>query len=364
MKLVHNAALRGGWLVLLVGSVLAGCKPEATSTAKAATLKPEVSVRVTTATAQVRPMPRYTTLTATVVADRESDVAADVSGKILSAPVERGMSVKSGATLLVLDRRSANISTREAAANVALARTQAELARADCARAEELFKSGAIGESEYSRSRAQCGTTLASMEAASARQDAALQALGDAVIRAPFAGIVSERFVNVGEYVRPESRVVHLVSSDPLRLRIPVPEALVGQVTQGMQVELRVSAYPDVWFAGTVQYLGAALRESTRDLVVEAVVPNPELKLRPGMFAVARLLLPAQPTTVVPRASVRSDGSLSRVFVVRDGVLEERIVEVGATQDDLVEVRKGVKPGETVVSPVPSEARDGARVAS
>jgi membrane fusion protein (multidrug efflux system) len=320
------------------------------------------SVRVTTVKAARRLMPRYATLTGSIVADRESDVAADVTGKILSASVERGAEVKAGAVLAVLDRRSASISSRGAAVDAQLALTQSDLAHLDCARADELLASGALGRSEYERIKAQCHATALSVDAARARQDAALKLLGDAVIKAPFAGVVSERYVNVGEYVQPQSRIVHLVSTDPVRVRINVPEQQVADVSAGMGVEVNVSAHPDAWFAGTIRYFGASLRELTRDLLVEASVPNPEQKLRPGMFAVVRIVMPREQVVVVPQGSLREVGVVARLFVERDGHLEERLVELGVRDGQDVEVRKGVEVGELVVSPVTLEAVDGAQV--
>jgi multidrug efflux pump subunit AcrA (membrane-fusion protein) len=144
---------------------------------------------------------------------------------------------------------------------------------------------------------------------------------------------------------------------------LSVPEQLVGQVQSGMRVELQVPAYPDTWFPASVRYLSAALREQTRDLLVEALVPNPEQKLRPGMFAVARVVMPKTPVTVVPQASLHFDGELARLFVSRQGHLEERIVELGTRDAQLVEVRHGVAKGEAVVSPFSLDAKDGALVA-
>jgi membrane fusion protein (multidrug efflux system) len=282
---------------------------------------------------------------------------------VLELPVDRGSLVKAGAVLAVLDRRNAAIVSREAEANVSLAQANSELARVNCERADGLLSSGAIGKAEYDRTKSACETTKLSVDAAQVRREAALKTLGDAVIRAPFAGVVSERLIDVGEYLQPQSQVVHLVASDPLRLRLSVPEQTVGQVQQGMTVELQVSAYPDTWFPATVRYMSAALRESTRDLLVEAVGPNPEQKLRPGMFAVARVVMPKAVTTVVPEASLHFDGELARVFVARQGHLEERIVELGSRDAQLVEVRRGVKSGEAVVSPFSIDAKDGAPIA-
>src|SRR5262249_34017693 len=101
----------------------------------------------------------------------------------------------------------------------------------------------------------------------------------------------------------------------------------------------------------------------TRDLLVEAVVSNPEQKLHPGMFAVARLIMPKAPATSVPQASLRVEGELARLFVARQGVLEERIVELGVRDEPWVEIRRGVASGEAVVSPFSLDAKDGAPVA-
>jgi multidrug efflux pump subunit AcrA (membrane-fusion protein) len=140
-------------------------------------------------------------------------------------------------------------------------------------------------------------------------------------------------------------------------------EQWVAQIWPDLKVELQVSAFPETWWPGTLRYMSAALREGTRDLLVEATVANAEQKLRPGMFAVARVILPLAETTVVPEQSVRVDGELSRLFVVRDGLLEERIVELGTRQTPWVEVRRGVSPGDSVVSPFSVEAKDGAPIA-
>jgi membrane fusion protein (multidrug efflux system) len=341
---------------------LAACKREVKEepTGPAKEVKP---LQVQTVPAESRPMPRFITLTGTLVADRQSNVAADVSGKVLEVLVDRGSLVRAGGVLAVLDKRSASIVSKEAEANVALARSNSDLAKSNCDRASELLSSGALGQAEYDRTMSACETSKSSLAAAEARREAALKSLGDAVIKAPFAGIVSERAIDVGEYVQPQTKVANLLAIDPLRLRISVPERNVATIAQGQEIQLQVSAYPNEWFKGSVRYVGAALREQTRDLLVEATVPNPEQKLRPGMFAVVRVVLPKASATVVPEASVRLDGSLARVFVADKGQLQERIVELGTRDAQLVEIRRGINKGETVVSPFSVEAKDGAQVA-
>jgi len=136
----------------------------------------------------------------------------------------------------------------------------------------------------------------------------------------------------------------------------------MGAVQQDMQVRFTVTAYGDQRFTGNVKYISPNLRESTRDLVIEAVVPNPDLKLKPGMFAVARIELGLKPHTVVPKAALVTDDTGSRVFVVAGAQVQERLVQLGEAVGDLVSVVDGLKAGELVVLQPGPDVRDGAQV--
>jgi membrane fusion protein (multidrug efflux system) len=210
---------------------------------------------------------------------------------------------------------------------------------------------------------AECKATAAAAQAALAREDLAAKAVGDAIIRAPFAGVVDEKMVTVGEYVRAGSPVATVVELDPLRLELTVPESYVGQVSENQEVRFDVAAYPDAEpRTGVVKYLGGAMRRQSRDLVVEAVVPNKDGKLRPGMFAIAHLKVGELPMPVVPQAAVRQDSEAARVYVVREGRLEERLVQLGLKTGSEIAIVAGVKPGEKVVAKVTDEIRDGLKV--
>src|SRR5262249_50278993 len=154
-----------------------------------------------------------------------SQVASDGTGKVTETFVERGTAVEAGAPLVKLDARSANLSAAEARAQVAAAQVMAERAKRDCARAEELQQQGAINRAEYDRMTADCQATAAQAQAALAREDLAAKAVGDTVIRAPFAGVVDEKSVTVGEYVRAGAPVATVIEIDPLRLELTVPES-------------------------------------------------------------------------------------------------------------------------------------------
>jgi membrane fusion protein (multidrug efflux system) len=172
-----------------------------------------------------------------------------------------------------------------------------------------------------------------------------------------------ERLVTAGEYVRADTRVVSLVDIDKLRLELTVPESAVGSVSEGQTVTFRVASFGDREFPAKVQYVGPAVRRASRDLVVEAILDNADHKLRPGLFAAARVELGSASTPVVPLTALRDEGAARRVFVVnRENHLEERIVEAGDAMGDVIAIVRGVTSGENVVKVAASDVRDGLRV--
>jgi membrane fusion protein, multidrug efflux system len=348
--------------LLALVAALVGCHKADEGAASARLHEAGAPVHVSTAAVLERPMPEFLTLTGTLRANAESDVAADVSGKVIATFVERGQAVKKGQTIALVDARSAALAATAAEAQSRVAQEQLDQARRDCERVRHLLDTGAISRAEFDRQTSQCTSQQWSAAAADAQQRSASKLLGDANIRAPFDGYVGERYVNVGQYVQPSTRVASVYSPDPLRLELTVPEASVGAIQQDMPVRFTVTAYGDQMFTGDVKYISPNLRESTRDLVIEAVVPNGDFKLKPGMFAVARIELGVKPHTVVPKAALVTDDTGSRVFVVAGAQVQERLVQLGEAVDDVVSVVDGLKAGEMVVMQPGPDVRDGAQV--
>lgn len=331
----------------------------------AAAKKPDEAppVQVKTAAVEQRPMPRFLAVTGSLKAERETEVAADAPGKVLETFVERGSVVNRGDPLVRLDVRTAQLGQAAARAQAKLAQQNAAFAQKECARAEQLFKTAVIPQAEYDRRKTACQNGDESVRAAEAAAQLAEKGVSDTLVRAPFAGVVGERFVNVGQYVGPASRVASLFVIDPLRLELTVPEAEVGAVRRNQAVEFRVAAYPDSTFTGTVKFLSPNLRAQSRDLVVEAVVPNRDARLKPGMFAAVKLGVGEAPVAVVPAAALRKGEVASSVFEVVDGRASERVVEPGEPRDGVVPLLAGVKAGERVVLSPDERLRDGVRVA-
>src|SRR5262249_14856690 len=153
-----------------------------------------------------------------------SDVAANGAGAVLLTQVERGQLVEKGDVLARLDARTAVLSTAEADAQVGSSKAQLSLAQTECDRVDQLFKANAISGVDYDKQKGACTAAIWAAKAAEARAAISRKGLTDATVRAPFSGMIAERYVSAGEYVQPSSKVARVVAIDPLRLEINVPE--------------------------------------------------------------------------------------------------------------------------------------------
>lgn len=348
-------------LVAVLLLALAACKKEEAPTAKPkSTSLPPVTVSVD----EVRheKVPRYLTLTGSVMADKQSEVAANVAGRVATTYVERGMPVKAGQVLAIVDSKAAGFQAAAASAQSQAAETQVAAAKQDCDRADTLFKQGAMAKAEFDRQKAQCTAQLFQANAARANADLAGKLAGDTIIRAPIDGIVGERYVNVGEYVQPSSKVASIFSIDPVRVSISVPERAVGQVVAGQKLDLNVAAYEGRTFAATVRFVSPALRPGTRDLIVEASAENKDQALKPGMFATVLLATGEEEQPTVPLDAIKSEGPVKRMFLARDGQAFELVVRTGVQKDGRVAVLEPLQAGSKVIVKPPPGLRDGSSI--
>ena len=354
-------------LISLSIALASGCRrseaESAPPAAAAASAVENAPVTVKLVTSHELKVPRVLALSGTLIGSEESDVAAGAAGKILDTYVERGSVVKKGAMLVKLDSRSLAAQAQEAEAQLGSLKAQQAQALLDCDRNDKMFKKEAISKADYDRSHTSCETSKWSVTAAEARKTQIAEALRDTDIRAPFSGLIVERKVSAGEYVRADSQVVTLVAVDNLRVELTVPEADVAQVRPGMTVEFHTAADTgNPGHRGRIRYIGPSVRRQTRDAIVEAVVENAGHDLRPGMFVTAKLALGEQSLPAVPETAVRADGTLRHVFVAQGGRLEDRLVQAAEVQNGQVPILSGLKAGEPVVAELTPDVRDGARV--
>src|SRR6188768_1528355 len=305
--------------------------------------------------------PRILRLTGTLRGERETDLAANVAGRILRMKVERGQRVAKGELIAEVDVTGAALALSEARVAVQTTKTQESINQVDCVRYERLKASGAVTDLEYDQVTAKCKTAPLNREAAEARQNSAAKNVGDGKIRSPFAGIVTDRFVEVGEYVQASSRIVSLAQVADLRLEFSLPEQNYPDVKLGQTVNFRVGAYGDQEFSGSVSHVSGAVRQ-TRDVLVEASVKNPDHKLLPGMFADVELTVGHDSLPSIPKAAAFEANGKLNVFVVQGGALEQRVLQPGPAVDGRLSVKHGIVAGEQVAAEYRPELKNGLRV--
>lgn len=388
-------------LTLLAGGfVLPACSAAAPKAgATAATATPS-AVAVSATAAAEQPITRFIRATGSLMAEEQADVAAEIAGRIVATPIERGTVVSEGTVLIRVSPSEADAQVKEAEANAAqiearlgmgagapfdvdkvpevqTAKASHDLAQNEFNRIKSLLDQRVVSQSEFDQRRTQMEATRQQYEAArngAAQQFQALQAararvalahksLADTTVRAPFAGLVGERLVSVGDYVTKGMKVAVVVRVNPLRVQLTVPEQFISSVKVGAPVVFQVDAYPGREFTGTVRYVSPTLETNRRALTIEAVVPNQSGDLKPGLFATARIDQPDKtPAVMVPAAAVLTQAGTSRVYVVNGDHVEERIVTLGQPADALIEIATGLKAGEKVATQNVGQLFDGAKV--
>ncbi len=377
----------------------AGCSATDGNSAVAAAPAP---IEITTSSAIERPVTRFISVSGTLTAEEEADVAAEVAGRVIATPVERGTRVAANADLVRIAATETAAQAQEAEANaaqiearlamaggaafdiervpeVANARAAAGQARADFDRTQMLMERKLVSQSEFEQRKMQGDAAqrqydvarnsaeqqYQSLLAARARVTIARKALADTAVRSPFAGVVAQRFVSIGDYVVRGTKVAVVMRTNPLRVELTVPEQYISAVAVGRPVTFAVDSYPGEMFTGRVRYVSPALSVDSRALIVEAMVPNETGALKPGFFVTARIEQVAGPMgVVVPAAAVRTNAGTARVFVVAGDHVEERIVTVGQSVGDLVEIPSGLKAGDIVATTKVTQLTDGVPVAA
>ncbi len=381
---------------LLAPACSSGAAPAAT-TAVAAPAAPTV----TTASVEARTIPDVLALTGTLLADEESRIAPVMPGRVVEVFVDRGAVVEAGQPLVRLRDVDYRLQSASARAQLAQARarlgieqgarppspddtpevrsaaTAQTLAEDSLRRAEELAQRGVFTPAQLDEARARAQQArdqhasalqnvrgaIAALGAAEAQLSIASTAVSESIVRAPFAGEIADRSVSPGEFVTQQSALVTLVRTNPLRLELQVPQERVAEIRVDQVVDVTVDAFVDAHFAGRVRYISASVDRASRAMVVLAVIPNTDGRLRPGMFVTARIGLGGtQEVAVLPPAAVTTSAGVSRAFVVADGRVQERVVTVLERNNDEVIVRVGVSGGETVATSALDQLGDGAAV--
>jgi RND family efflux transporter MFP subunit len=400
-------------LLVAVGIFIASCGGSKANVRKdeaAANAQP-VAIEVTTAAAIKRDLPRFFEATGSLAGDQQTDVAPQTAGKVVAVGVDIGSYVRRGQMLVKLDDAELKLHVDQAVAqleqakagvrqaeekiglrpgqafdpnrvaDVAAAKVTYDLAEKNLKRAEKLIESGDVSRSFYDDQRARrdqlreqyevalaqarqnyAAVDVARTNVANVQSQLALarKNLSYAVVPAPIDGFVTERTADLGEYVSPQQKVVTIVRTNPLRIRIDVPEQAIPEVKVGQSVSIATSAWPDKNFAGRVARIAPNVSATSRTMTVEAEIENNSNALKPGQFATVRILQErAEPAVLIPARAVMNQAGVNRVYVIKDGHAEQRLVQTGQTEGDLIEIKNGIAADEQVATSNLEQLTDG-----
>jgi len=392
------ACVRHSAVVLSALLAFAGCSKGRASEADA-----RRPVRVKVVPVEVRQVQRIVESVGSLFPFEEVTVSSEVEGKVARVLTDVGDRVRLGQALvevapveLELALQQEQAAMQQARANLGLPAGRDDLpdpsqaaevkrAAADMkdaeqkyGRAKSLFAEGLIAQGTFDEAEARYNSARAAhdmawqgverLRAQLAQRRSALAVASkkrsDAVIRAPFGGQVKERMVTAGQYLKVQSPVMVIVNTDPLRVRLKVPEKMAGWIAVGQPVTVAVEAYPDRSFEGTISRINPSVDPQTRSFEVEALLENHAGILKPGFFVKSRIASRQVATMLlVPSQAVRYTYGVYKVFTVQGGSLKEREVKLGDRAEDAVEIVEGLTERERVAVPeAGEEPRDGAAV--
>lgn len=206
-------------------------------------------------------------------------------------------------------------------------------------------------QAAYDTTLNQTRNLMQDVERTKAILDLQRKKLRDTSIRTPFAAVVKERLVNVGQFVRPNTPLFSLVKTDPIRLRIEVPERMSPWIKVGQFADVWLEAYPDRNFRGRIWRISPTVEQTKRTFIVEALIANPQNELKPGSYAKARIRTDkTDRIMLVPRRAVNYVFGSNKAYVIVDGVVEARDVKLGDSFGEQVEIIEGLDEGQRVAT--------------
>ncbi|MCY1041544.1 efflux RND transporter periplasmic adaptor subunit [Corallococcus sp. bb12-1] len=293
-------------------------------------------------------------------------ITARVPGALEKVNFSEGQTVKKGDTLAEIEPARYAIAVRSAEAMLQKAQAALVEAKAGAQRRAEVNAQspGLLPAEQLETFQARAATAQADVASAKAMVDQAQLNQRDAYVRAPMDGVLQTRTVQTGQYVQPGVVLATLLRREPLLLRFNVPAADVTRITPGMPAKFTVRSEGGM-FTAKITYVAASADDQSRMVAVTAEVTGEAAqRLRPGAFATVSVPVETRGgSPVIPQTAIRPSERGFLAFVVTDNKARERILELGLrTSDGRVEVKEGLKPGETLVVRGAEALRDGVAV--
>ncbi len=283
--------------------------------------------------------------------EREASVRAQMAGSVLQTYVDQGQSVSAGTILARIEAGGNDDAYLSARSAVSTAENSLAIANRELERARRLHEAGAIAERELEIARFNVTNARTMLAEARARLASAAKQLGNATVRAPFAGVIGQRSVSAGDVVQPGTLLYTVVDPGSMRLEAAIPVEQLGDVRVGLPVKFSVSGYGAREFLGRVTRVSPVVDPVTRQVQIVASIPNSGRALVGGLQATGRLSTSTRNGLVAPESAIDERGSAPSVLRVKLGLVERVTVTLGARDEagELVEITAGVMAGDTLL---------------
>ena len=293
----------------------------------------------------------------------EVTISAEVEGVLRSVKVEEGTQVSKGMLLAAIDDSDYGLEVKRAEAALRQAEATLENTKLEFKRKDALHKEELVTKQQYDDVVTRLSLTEAEVERAKASLAIARLKLSKTKITSPLACVVKEKRVSAGDFVKNGTSLLVIIQSNPIKLRFTVPEKDVGRLKMNQEVILKVDGFPGSEFKGKVNIIFPNVEEKTRTLQVEALVPNNNGILKPGLFAKVILYTAGErDTIVVPVTALLYEAEKVKVFIIEGDRAKEREVKLGSKYGELMEIIDGVKEGEKIVAIGQQNLSEGAKV--
>jgi RND family efflux transporter MFP subunit len=313
------------------------------------------------ATVEPGDLERSLPLTGSLMPLTEATVKAKVAGELVAVAVREGESVKQGQMLARIDLTEvqARVAAREA--DMQAAKAQLVWAEKNRNQQKALLDKSFISQSAFDNVQSNHDVAVAKLHAAQAELVVARKSQGDAVLVAPFSGIVSQRHAQPGERVALDAKVVSIVDLSRLQLEASVPPAAIGQVKVGQPINFRVEGFGEREFEGRIERINPSATAGSRSISVYAAIDNREGLLRGGMFAQGALTLShIERALSVPASAVREEIGQTFVYAIENGLVKRKNVKVGPPDAAArVQVLEGLAAGDRIVKVNLGSLREG-----
>ena len=292
-------------------------------------------------------------------------VKSKVSGEVAQVHVREGERVAAGQVLVSIDTADLKARHESQAAMLAESKAKLDLARKNEQSNRQLLAKNFISQTAFDAVANSAEVSEANYRSVAAQAAITQRALADAQIRAPFAGIVAKRVVNVGEKVNPDMPVIHVVDLNRMELEAPVPVSDIPSVKVGQEISFKVDGFAERAFTGKVERINPASEAGSRSISIFVTLPNADAALKGGMFANGTLAAASRSAVnAIPLAAMITEGGQSFVFAIKGGKVERKPITPGAASVErgLVEVRDGLDPGTQVIAVKTEGLKHGSEV--